>query len=69
MRLRNRHLARRHRFAELKVGLPEEPGTVSSTSMILTDHDEFDYEMVGATANHVLDTRRRLRPNSVVEVL
>ncbi len=37
--------------------------------IILTDHDEFDYAMVGDTAQHVLDTRRRLRPTSVVEVL
>jgi len=29
----------RHRFAELKVGLPEDTGVVTSTSVILTDHD------------------------------
>lgn len=37
--------------------------------VILTDHDDFDYEMVGTMATHVLDTRRRLRPDAVVEVL
>ncbi|HEV7896219.1 MAG TPA: nucleotide sugar dehydrogenase [Planosporangium sp.] len=37
--------------------------------VILTDHDEFDYEMVGRRARYVLDCRRRLRSAGNVEVL
>jgi UDP-N-acetyl-D-glucosamine dehydrogenase len=36
--------------------------------VVLTDHDAFDYELVGA-ARHVLDTRRRLDPAPNVEYL
>jgi UDP-N-acetyl-D-glucosamine dehydrogenase len=36
--------------------------------VVLADHDEFDYELVGANARYILDTRRRLSgPN--VEVI
>jgi UDP-N-acetyl-D-glucosamine dehydrogenase len=37
--------------------------------IVLTDHDDFDYDMIGATARHVLDTRRRMAPGAAVEVL
>ncbi len=51
--------------------VPLTPGEVAEADMvvILTDHDEFDYDMVGSTAKHVFDARRRLRPGGVVEVL
>ncbi len=36
--------------------------------VVLTDHDAFDYELLG-TARHVLDTRHRLNPAANVEYL
>ena len=37
--------------------------------VVLTDHDEFDWDLVAATAPLVLDCRRRLAPSAAVEVL
>ncbi len=37
--------------------------------VLLTDHDEFDYDLVTEHARAVLDTRRRLRPAPNVEFL
>jgi UDP-N-acetyl-D-glucosamine dehydrogenase len=37
--------------------------------VILTDHDEFDYQLVSDRARYVLDTRRRLPPAAQVEFL
>jgi UDP-N-acetyl-D-glucosamine dehydrogenase len=36
--------------------------------VLLTDHDDFDYELVGAHATYVLDCRRRVPPGSAAEV-
>ena len=37
--------------------------------VVLTDHDEFDWDLVAATATLVLDCRRRLVPGGAVELL
>jgi UDP-N-acetyl-D-glucosamine dehydrogenase len=37
--------------------------------VLLTDHDDVDYELVGSAARHVLDTRRRWPPAGSVEHL
>jgi UDP-N-acetyl-D-glucosamine dehydrogenase len=37
--------------------------------ILLVDHDEFDLDMVAATAEQVFDTRRRLQPAANVEFL
>ena len=29
--------------------------------VVVTDHDAFDYDMIGANARYVLDTRNRMR--------
>jgi UDP-N-acetyl-D-glucosamine dehydrogenase len=51
-----------------RVPLTAEEVKASDAVVILTDHDEFDFEMVRANASYVLDTRRRVAgPN--VEVI
>lgn len=37
--------------------------------VVLTDHDEFDWDLVASTAPFVLDCRRRLTPSGAVELL
>ena len=43
--------------------------TAADLVVLLTDHDDFDYDLVGACASHVLDTRHRLSPAANVEFL
>jgi UDP-N-acetyl-D-glucosamine dehydrogenase len=44
----------------LRVGLTEDEVRSADALVLLTDHDVFDYEMVGRCARYVLDTRRRM---------
>jgi nucleotide sugar dehydrogenase len=37
--------------------------------LIVTDHDDVDYDLVGEHASYVLDTRRRMTPRDAVEYL
>jgi UDP-N-acetyl-D-mannosaminuronate dehydrogenase len=46
---------------------PEELACADAV-VVLTDHDDVDYDMVGAHAHYVLDTRHRCR-GDVVEYL
>jgi UDP-N-acetyl-D-glucosamine dehydrogenase len=47
---------------------PEELEAADAT-VILTDHDEFDYDQVARHAGYVLDCRRRLSPGPGIEIL
>ncbi len=50
---------------ELSIGELEAADAV----VLLTDHDDVDYELVCANASYVLDTRRCLPSSPVVELL
>ncbi len=51
-----------------RVALTVEEVKAADAVLVLTDHDEFDFEIVRANASYVLDTRRRIAgPN--VEVI
>jgi UDP-N-acetyl-D-glucosamine dehydrogenase len=61
---------------EARIGVPvamveATPAEVEGADavVILTDHDEFDFEMIGANARFALDTRHRLPPAANVEFL
>ena len=43
-----------------RVALTPEEVSAADAVVLLTDHDEFDVDMVQANARFVLDTRRRL---------
>ncbi len=47
------------------------PGEVAAADavVLLTDHDEFDYEMIRSYGRYVLDTRRRVRPGDNIEAI
>jgi UDP-N-acetyl-D-glucosamine dehydrogenase len=47
---------------------PDELGGADAV-ILLTDHDEFDYDAVARHCRLVLDTRHRLRPGPQVEYL
>ncbi len=52
-----------HAVGDARVALVEAtPAEVQAAHavVLLTDHDSFDFEMIGSTASYVLDTRRRL---------
>ena len=40
-----------------------------SLVIVVTDHDEFDYDKIAATASLVLDCRRRMAPSATVASL
>lgn len=50
-----------------RVNLEAEVVRQSDAVLILTDHQEFDYQMVADTADLVIDTRNALRDLSVPE--
>ncbi|MFE2041598.1 nucleotide sugar dehydrogenase [Streptomyces sp. NPDC059477] len=52
-----------------RVELTEEELSAADAVVLLTDHDDFDYDIVQRTARHVLDCRRRLTPAENVEIL
>ncbi|MGW1286966.1 UDP binding domain-containing protein, partial [Streptomyces sp. NPDC002586] len=52
-----------------RVELTEEELAAADAVVLLTDHDDFDYDVVLRGAQHVLDCRRRLRPAVNVEIL
>jgi len=52
-----------------RVALTEEEVAAADAVVLLTDHDDFDYDVVLRGARHVLDCRRRLRPAANVEIL
>lgn len=53
----------------VRVELTAEELAEADAVVLLTDHDEFDYEMVADRSPFVLDCRRRLPPRVAVELL
>ncbi len=53
----------------VRVSCSPEELAAADIVVLLTDHDEFDYDAVAEHARHVLDTRHRLRPGERVEFL
>ncbi len=52
-----------------RVELTEEEVAAADAVVLLTAHDDFDYDVVLRGARHVLDCQRRLRPAANVEIL
>ncbi|MFI1680503.1 nucleotide sugar dehydrogenase [Streptomyces sp. NPDC020607] len=52
-----------------RVELTEEEVAAADAVVLLTAHDDFDYDVVLRGARHVLDCQRRLRPAANVELL
>jgi UDP-N-acetyl-D-glucosamine dehydrogenase len=48
-----------------RVELTEEEVATADAVVLLSDHDEFDYELVRTHARYVLDTRRRIHGANV----
>ncbi len=64
------HVVEGHGSAQVvRVEATAEEVSAADLVVLLTDHDEFDYEMVVAEARAVFDTRRRLPPGPAVELL
>jgi UDP-N-acetyl-D-glucosamine dehydrogenase len=52
----------------VRVEVTQEEIEQADAVVLLTDHDDFDYELVGAHARYVLDCRRRVPRGSAAEV-
>jgi UDP-N-acetyl-D-glucosamine dehydrogenase len=52
-----------------RVEVSAEELAAADAVVVLTDHDEFDWDLVARTAPFVLDCRRRLTPSAAVELL
>jgi UDP-N-acetyl-D-glucosamine dehydrogenase len=55
--------------AELRPDLDEALLGSADLTVIVTDHDDFDYELVAARSSRILDTRARLAPGPRIERL
>jgi UDP-N-acetyl-D-glucosamine dehydrogenase len=51
------------------VPLTEQAVQAADAVVLLTDHDNFDYELVADNARYVLDTRARPTPSPTIERL
>ena len=53
------------RCAGLRVELNEDEVSAADLVVVLTDHDEFDWDLVLARSAQIFDTRNRLRGDNV----
>lgn len=63
------HVQEGEKLPWTRVAMSEAAVSKVDLVIIVTDHDNIDYEMVARTAPRVFDTRNRLRPSPTIEIL
>jgi UDP-N-acetyl-D-glucosamine dehydrogenase len=70
VRVADPHVSHDHVHGRVeRVQVTAEELAAADAVVLLTDHDEFDLDLVRTHARYVLDTRRRMQPGEAVEYL